>query len=309
MDAYFPAPLSDELLYSLMARYKAFLPYSNSHVSQSKFGFEGALSSPSFIGENASTFYQQHSEFWRSEHTFIRTMTGCNLLYPFLPNSLQSQFYKALQGYSGGVIPLLRQYLYFPNHNFRSLKYCPKCIQQDVEQYGVAYWHRSHCVWFVTACWQHGCMLNDVQKKSRFELPPQEKNLQGGAATATELCIANLVHELLVGALPWRVSLSSLYYCYQHLVMSKGGKLKRFADQIQAELTELYSPDLLKTLQVRDSFNGAGKRCWVYDVLNTQRLVHIPEHLLVVSLLFGSISNLRQVWSTLSDKSGSSVES
>ena len=131
--------------------------------------------------------------------------------------------------------------------------------------HGVAYWHRSHCVWFVTACWQHGCKLNDVQNKSKFELPPQERCHQDTVATATELSIANLVRELLTGVLPWGVSLSSLYDCYQHLVMSKEVKLKQFADQTQDELTELYSPDLLKILQVRDSFNGVGKRCWVYD--------------------------------------------
>ena len=280
-------------LYSLMARYKASLPYSNRHISQSKFGFEGSFNSPSFLGQNALTFYQRHSEFWKNERTFIRAMTGCNLLYPFLATSVQARFYKALQGYTGEVTSLLRPHLYFPNHDFYVLKYCSECVSQDVEQYGVAYWHRSHCVWFVTACWRHGCVLKDVQNKLRYELLPQERCHRSIAAAITEVTVANLVHELLVGALPWRTSLLSLYDCYQHNVTSKGVKLKLFADQMQSELTNVYSPDMLKTLRVRDSFNGSGRRCWVYDVLNIQRSVHIPEHLLVISLLFGSIEGLR----------------
>ena len=202
MDAYFPTPLPDELLYNLIARYKASVPYSNSHVLQKEFGYESALSAPNFIGQNGLSFYQKHSEFWRSERSFIRAMTGCNLLHPFLTKSVQRRFYKALRGYSDGAVSLLRPHLYFPNHDFNSLKYCPECVRQDIKQHGVAYWHRSHCVWFVTACWQHGCVLNNVQNKSRFELPTQERGHQGIASTATDLTIANLVHELLIGALP-----------------------------------------------------------------------------------------------------------
>ncbi|AMO54601.1 hypothetical protein GZ77_24675 [Endozoicomonas montiporae] len=299
MDAYFPAPFPDESLYSLMARYRVSLPHSNRHVSHREFGYEQALSKPSSIGQDALAFYRRHSEFWKSERNFIRTMTASNLIFPFLTKSVQDRFYKALQGYSSGVNSLLRPYIYFPNHNFGSLKYCPECVIHDIDQYGVAYWHCSHCVWFATACWQHGCCLKEVQNESRFELPPQHQaNSELGRADDSGVALCILVKELLGGGLPWGVSMSDIRACYQEVITVKSSEIKAFARGLQCELEENCTPELLQLLKIRRTFNGTGRRLWVYDVLKGHSIEHIPEHLLVINQLFSSIQRLREVLTT-----------
>ena len=300
MDAYFPIPLPDESLYSLIVRYKTSLPYSSRHMSQNLFGHHGPLNSPNFLGQNAIIFYQRHSEFWRSERAFIRAMTGCNLLYLFLTPSAQSRFYKALQGYTGNVVALLRPHIYFPNNDFSSLKYCPECVTRDIEQHGVAYWHRSHCVWFVAACWQHSCPLTVMNNKSGFELPPQGLSHHGSTySNVIDVTLANLVHDLLVGKLPWAISLLDLYDCYQYATTLNTARVKSAADKIEEKLSGTCSESTLTALKIRRSFNGTGQRCWIKDVLNTQRPVHIPEHLLVISSLFKDIGGLKATVSKL----------
>ncbi|WP_163373361.1 TniQ family protein [Endozoicomonas acroporae] len=186
MESYFPSPLPDESLYSLVTRYRATLPHSNRQIEEDLFGYQDQLSLQSFLGQNANIFFQRDLGLWRNKRAFIRAMTGYNLLSPFLTSSPQARLYKCAQGYAGCVKTMLRPYVYFPNHNFISLKFCPECIRHDIGRYGVAYWHRSHCVWFANLCWKHQCLLVKVEKnKDRFQLPPQVDNTHEGRKKST----------------------------------------------------------------------------------------------------------------------------
>lgn len=52
--------------------------------------------------------------------------------------------------------------------------YCPICIEQDRENYGVGYWHLSHQVHGVVCCAVHSIQLRHVSQTARlFYLPPQ----------------------------------------------------------------------------------------------------------------------------------------
>ena len=42
------------------------------------------------------------------------------------------------------------------------LRYCPLCLQEDIEKYGEAYWHRAHQIWVMDKCHKHGCNLLDA---------------------------------------------------------------------------------------------------------------------------------------------------
>ncbi|MGY0219665.1 TniQ family protein [Endozoicomonadaceae bacterium StTr2] len=296
MDFYFPSPLPDESLYSLIVRYRKSLPYNNNHAARYTFGYEGAFGTPTFIGQNALTFYEQYSEFWRNERGFIRSMTGINLLFPFLKKAIQDRLYKAVKGYTGQVIPLLSPYLYFPNHQFSTLKYCENCVNQDIKEHGIAYWHRSHCVWIVDVCWKHGIALEKSQIETRFQLPPQEYSQKQSKQVYQAIqTIAVLIHDLLYGKLPWIITLPALHACYQSYLNQQTASIKKAANRIQEELEQIYTPETLCNLGIREKYNGTGRRPWVYDVLNTKLPVHIPEHLLVIRHLFGSVSALGKV--------------
>ncbi|MFD2114258.1 TniQ family protein [Paenibacillus yanchengensis] len=54
------------------------------------------------------------------------------------------------------------------------LKFCPKCIVEDEEGYGEAYWHRSHQAFGVSVCYKHMCRLVDsdieVDQRHKHEM-------------------------------------------------------------------------------------------------------------------------------------------
>ena len=308
MESYFPSPFPDESLYSLVTRYRSALPHSNRQIEENLFGYKGQFSLKSFLGQNANIFFQRDLGVWGSKRAFIRTMTGYNLLSPFLTNSPQVILYKSIQGYAGCLKTMLRPHLYFPNQNFVSLKFCPECVGHDVREYGVAYWHRSHCVWFTNLCWNHQCQLVKVEKsKGRFHLPPQiDKNHQGRnkySGRARVLSAEPLVQELMAGKLPFGVNLNQLCKAYSEAV-SDDNSLSKEADILQEKVTDCYDAEMLRVMRIRTSFNGQPRRRWVAGVLKGSTPVHIPEHLLVIKELFGSISALTQSLGTLPPSKG-----
>jgi len=57
------------------------------------------------------------------------------------------------------------------------LKYCPYCIVEDLEHFGVAYWHMEHTIPGVFICSRHNYKLTEIVSKSAYEerqlfLPP-----------------------------------------------------------------------------------------------------------------------------------------
>lgn len=88
----------------------------------------------------------------------------------------------------------------FGNGNSVCLKWCPLCAQQDIEQYGVAYWHRSHQVSGVTACFQHLVLLQRTElSRQRIVnglFPEVNQNIE--SANHTEQSVAIFSHKLLL---------------------------------------------------------------------------------------------------------------
>jgi hypothetical protein len=55
-------------------------------------------------------------------------------------------------------------------------KFCPHCIEADVHEHGVAYWHLSHQLPALSMCVKHDCELVSYGTRKRSErrwLPPQ----------------------------------------------------------------------------------------------------------------------------------------
>lgn len=58
-------------------------------------------------------------------------------------------------------------------------KYCAECVCQDINLYGVAYWHLAHQFTGVDCCVYHGLKLFEQIHNNRvFRLPPQNVELQ-----------------------------------------------------------------------------------------------------------------------------------
>lgn len=75
-------------------------------------------------------------------------------------------------------------------------KYCAECVRQDVESFGVAYWHLAHQFNGVNCCVSHGLKLfKQIHSNRVFRLPPQSVKLQPEIAESHTVRFAYFVLE------------------------------------------------------------------------------------------------------------------
>lgn len=51
--------------------------------------------------------------------------------------------------------------------------FCPQCVKDDVRHYGVAYWHRIHCLPGLDWCVKHGLRLRQDERPVCFKFSPE----------------------------------------------------------------------------------------------------------------------------------------
>lgn len=158
-----PPPLPDESLYSLLCR--AYLIDAGfTHRKTLKYIFDPMMeaSDLEMIGSQFYWFWETCLKpYWSFPKTIMET-TLFRLYTPILSLSNRKHIVKWIGRDPLSIKLMLDQFFYVHSLDLYYLKYCPECINADIEQYGVAYWHRSHCCKFVFACHRHSCKLEPV---------------------------------------------------------------------------------------------------------------------------------------------------
>src|SRR5690554_2288597 len=160
---FFPNPYHDEILYSVLARYSVRCGIiSHQTIMESIFGKANAraiMELPFNLNALASNL-PINSPY--TVDCFIYKHTLYPFFTAFLPpkraeevrclmleeNGGSKAYGKA--GILGSSLPL-NEYM----------KFCPKCLEEDITQYGEGYWHRVHQVPFAMACPMHETLLYD----------------------------------------------------------------------------------------------------------------------------------------------------
>ncbi len=80
-------------------------------------------------------------------------------------------------------------------------KYCPLCLEEDLAKLGVAYWHLSHQITGVNACWKHQCELLVQPYNARNYVLPElslgKNKTPANRANAEQSAFASYVNSLL----------------------------------------------------------------------------------------------------------------
>ncbi|MEO2278848.1 TnsD family Tn7-like transposition protein [Pseudoalteromonas pernae] len=174
-----------------------------------------------------------------------------------------------------------------------TLKYCPRCVNRDLREFGVAYWHVFHQLPFTRYCPYHNAILN-IEKISRREyiLPPQVRcsNIDNTEASINELMLSTSSLDLLQGTMPV-FDRSRLTECYLAALQLKGFCTHSLSIHQQA-LTEsikafwrydIHAELFSALFEKRTRLNYP--RCIFYQP-NAQH--HPIKHLLLIGHLFGS---------------------
>lgn len=159
MIAYFPEIYHDELFYSLIARYYSHLyPSYNMAIEDlcktktSRIDMEFGLQS---LNSDTKNFLEQVYG--------LKNILLHNTMFPQYAKfeTVERRDLAAQVMFTGeGDI---HSALIFPKNKSgsRYLRYCPLCFEKDRNEFGEAYWHRTHQIRGINVCSTHGCYLHD----------------------------------------------------------------------------------------------------------------------------------------------------
>lgn len=164
--AYFPLIYQDELFYSVLSRfYKHTGLLSNRDALKLVYGNVNSKIDGFFLGKISPELKEAALKQKPLEEIIME-----NTLFSYYARFLDfgESFSKVLNG----------EALSLPRNKDRYLKKCPLCCKEDRENYGEAYYHRSHQI--LSCCTKHRCRLIStnikISKDNRISFIPLEED-------------------------------------------------------------------------------------------------------------------------------------
>ena len=173
-------PYPDELLYSVLARMYVRSGSMN-YRSFAQTIYEGRIKKSANV-----EFFNELKEDVKTNlkrYKPIEDYTMYGWYSDFIPNQ------EAALDVVRNARPYCSQQLKIPapkGEIKRYLRYCPKCVREDREKYGEAYWKRFHQMIGVDVCATHGCLLDtssvEITGSKKEDLYPAELYVNDKAA-------------------------------------------------------------------------------------------------------------------------------
>ncbi len=160
MLGHFPIPYQDELLYSVIARYRVHLGLeSPKHLLDELYQSRGVVAVVDLPG-HLNTLKESINRFWNfTTKELIYQRTLFPIYAPFIPEERKQLIVNAMESSSGEGIHMqagvAASILQTPEY----LRYCPLCFQQMKAEHGEYCWQRLFQVTGVELCPKHHCLL------------------------------------------------------------------------------------------------------------------------------------------------------
>jgi hypothetical protein len=306
MVSFFPTPYPDELLYSVLARYHVrSANVSPKATLRELFGATTVIATfdlPSHIENLVSNLPML------STHTvdgFIERHTLYPLYAPFLPperallvaDSMRSHFYGDIHTRTGIMASSVPVY--------SSFRFCPVCLNEEVQKYGEPYWHRLHQVTGVLVCPAHYVLLQKSTVKIRGENRHEfyVADVENCSFKPAALCYSNETFNKLillaqdVDAVlnqPIKSKTGEWYRRqYQALLTDKGltaatGRV--YQKTLLREFTDFYGNEFLEA--VHSKIESGTEGGWLADIVRKHRKVFHPiRHLLLMRFLDRNVNS------------------
>lgn len=180
--AYFPEPRPDELLYSLLARWRHHvgLPAST-NATKALFGRDARHKTPFDLPIQLEALAEHLPE---AQGLTVDRLIDDHTLYPyltaFLPKERAARVRQAMR--EPGGTPYNHLGLRMPGRDYvMRLRYCPNCVQDMTASFGEPYWKRSHQLPSSLVCDVHG----DVLAESDIEFSKYRNGYEAAAFHCT----------------------------------------------------------------------------------------------------------------------------
>lgn len=293
---FFPNIYEDELLYSAIARYhNRSANTAIRHTYKEIFNREHITSIiyfPSHIEnmiENMPLGCKYTVEEIINKHTLYPFFTS------FTDEELSTRIFNLMKGNNctgiSGVIGIQMMSINKPKY----LKFCPKCMQDDIKIYGEYYWHRLHQVPGVLVCPKHKIPLENSTVSISYDRPllvvPSKDNCPQNTITYNEDTIDKLyklakdIEQIFNLKIKKR---DKLWYRenYTNYIISKNlatlnGVIK--SKELIKSFKEYYGDSVLDILESNIEINNYYS--WIYKLLKTTESVNPIRHLLLIRFL------------------------
>ncbi|MGG4507884.1 TnsD family transposase [Heyndrickxia sporothermodurans] len=305
MMTFFPVPYKDELLYSVLARYHVRSGNVSIKATQKDvYGTDSItaiMDLPSHIHrimENLPVGHHYTPEYLIANHT----------LYPFyaafLPPDHAAKVKESMIGDNGGSIYNRIGLMASSIKLNQFFKFCPQCIEEEMNNLGELYWHRIHQIPGILVCPDHKTPLYDSQ------VPVRGYNKHDYRVAATETCkiitwessytdktmekVINITEDIKFLLSNKMESKSLDWFKEQYLSRLKelgfanvNGRVRK--KELQESFLDFYGHRLLEKMQSDINNNNN----WLNDMLRRNyRTTHSLRHLLFIQFLGISVSDL-----------------
>lgn len=164
MIAYFVDPRPDELFYSIICRYKDHTLSGHWMINEDLFGAGKNIPSNIFYPHHLGNFYNSIGKhFSLTPEDIIQNHTVLPQYFRFTSQEKADRIKRDLIENKPLTI------FHRTKSKTTTLKFCPKCLTEDLSTYHEPYWHLSHNTnEFIRICVKHNCFLESWT-------PPEDK--------------------------------------------------------------------------------------------------------------------------------------
>lgn len=160
-----PEALPDELLFSRLIRYCCLYAVPIPQLLNDVYGDPRASINP-ILTAGLNSFSNLFNE---NTDNLLTEQTLAPLFMHYYPH-YKAKFITALASSDNYTAIRLSQLSSVKERNKFTLKMCLKCIQEDIENFGVAYWHRTHQIPGIESCCEHQLQLIHINLPNRLKL-------------------------------------------------------------------------------------------------------------------------------------------
>ncbi|MCY7296240.1 TnsD family Tn7-like transposition protein [Alteromonas sp. a30] len=224
-----PKAFPDEVLLSRLIRFVTISGVSSTTLLESSFSSKKTSIHP-FLTSGLSRIAELCNE---DVNVLLKEQTLAPLFCFYLPVHAD-YLQKMMLTNNGAKAFRASQLASFGSGQSLGLKSCPLCVQEDLSNYGVSYWHRSHQVPGVATCGYHGTVLSFLELTQRQRiirqlLPQLETKIQ--YSPPVEYMVAAFSTQLL-GLLTaenpvHKVTDAYRYYLNEKGYLTQSGRVRR----------------------------------------------------------------------------------
>jgi hypothetical protein len=309
MLSFFPRLYEDELLYSWFARYhRRSCNISPKATMKDLFGSPAMLAVPD-LPTHLDRLYQRIKHFevpgvktWIEKHTFFNYYTV------FGKEDVRQQVFNAMTtGNRPGAIHMMTGMMASTVSEPTYFRYCPQCVEEDIEKLGETYWHLSHQLPGVLVCLKHGYLLQNSSvlfrsKNKHVYIAATKENCNSMSKlpkyndkTMTQLkAIASDVIKLFWA--DFYFSWTGIQQAYKYLLQKHGfATVKGTVNQrtLAEQFRWHYGEELLTILQSPVDPNNPA--CWLKAITRKHRKAFHPiRHLLFIHFFGEDIQSFYQ---------------